>query len=110
MSNKKLSTQFSVLEIIRIITLSFRDHFEQVQKKVSSNIGFMYGIKRYLTDKVMTKLLNCHVHTIIDYGITIWATLPDSQLLRLQRKIDQYLVNFYLPIIAKKQRIQNSQV
>lgn len=90
-------------------TLSFKAHYDSVIKRVSSNLGYMYGLKRYLTSKVMLIMLNCHVHSIMDYCLDLWATHTDPQLNNIQKKVDHYLISYYLPVIAKKHRSHKSR-
>ncbi len=94
-------------------TLSFKSHYENVLKRVSDKISFMYSIKRNITEKVMIVMMNAYVFSIIDYGIDIWAIQSDAMLYEIQRKIDRFLINFYLPSHAKKckkKKISNIEV
>jgi hypothetical protein len=85
-------------------SLTFKDHFNHVMKRVSSSLGYLYGIKRQLTEKVMIIMINCHVHCIIDYCVSIWAVQSDALLSSIQSKVDSFLRNYFLPSIAKKIR------
>lgn len=52
-------------------SLNFKQHFDSVNKRISGNLGYLYGLKRYLNDKVMSIMLNSHVHSMADYCIDI---------------------------------------
>lgn len=80
-----------------------------IEQVTSFKYLYLYGLKRYLTDIVMQIMLNSHVNSISDYCIDIWATLTTPQLVTIQNKVDRFLVNFYLPAIAKKIRLHKSQ-
>ncbi len=85
-------------------TLNFKSHYEYVLKRVSANLGYLYGIKRYLFDNVMIIMINSHIHSLIDYCVDLWAVQTQDQLNVIQKKIDTFLVNFTLPSFAKKMK------
>jgi hypothetical protein len=87
--------------------LNFNFHYNSVLKKVVGRIKFMRGIKRYLTPQVMKTMLNAYIHSVIDYGIDIWAVQPEAELQQIQRKIDRFLLEFYSPSHYKKRKKVN---
>jgi hypothetical protein len=78
-----------------------------VLKKVVSRIKYLRGIKRYLTPLVMKTMINAYIHSVIDYGIDIWAVQPEAELHQIQRRIDRFLLEFYCPSHYKKHRKTN---
>jgi hypothetical protein len=70
--------------------------------RVSGGLSYLYGIKRYLTEHVITIMTNCNIHSIMDYGIETWAIMPSDQLNLIQKKVDSFICTYYLPIICKK--------
>jgi hypothetical protein len=52
----------------------------------------------------MKTMINACVHSVIDYGIDIWAVQPDAELQQIQRRIDRFLLEFYCPSHFKKRR------
>lgn len=84
--------------------LLFKNHLSSVTGRVSGALKYLYGIKRYLSENVMSILVNCNVHSIIDYGSDIWAIHTHGQLSPLQDKIDTFITQYFLPAICKKTR------
>lgn len=99
-------TSFKYLGVHLDSNLNFRTHYVSVLSRVSCNIGFLYGIKRYLTDKLLSIFISCHVHSIIDYGINIWGVKTEVQLNVIQKKINSLLVNFFFTSYSKNLRKQ----
>jgi len=50
----------------------------------------------------MIVMMNSYVHSIIDYGLDIWAVRTNIQLKLIQDKIDRFLVTFFLPSIVRR--------
>ena len=82
--------------------LSFMQQFDKVSKKVSSGLGYMYSIKRNLTEHVMKMLLCSYVLSYIEYCTEIWLVQTDLTILPLQKKLDRFLVAYYYPSLVKK--------
>jgi hypothetical protein len=82
--------------------LHFSCHYNSVLKKVVSRIKYLRGIKRYLTSQVMKTMINAYIHSVIDYGIDIWAVQPEAESQQIQRRIDRFLLEFYFPSHYKK--------
>lgn len=95
---------FKYLGVMLDSNLNFRDHFNAVTKKVSQSLGYLHGLKRHLTDKVMAIMINSHIHSIMDFCIDIWAIQTDAQLDSIQHKVNSFLVKFMFPSLAKKFR------
>jgi hypothetical protein len=82
--------------------LNFNVHFKTVTSKVVSRIKYLWGVKRYLTPQVMKIMVNSYVHSVIDYGLEIWAVQVDSELQQLQNRVDRFLVEFFCPSSLKQ--------
>jgi len=98
----ELVNQYKYLGIIFDKNLTFQPHFQSVCKKVSSSIGCLLHIKRYLTNHAFKILINSFVLTVIDYGFPIWGHLSQFHLKLLQTKINHLLGAFYYPRIFNK--------
>ncbi|CAL8076821.1 unnamed protein product [Orchesella dallaii] len=93
--------------------LTFEEHYKLVSQKLARKIKYLRGFKRFLTDKVMKLMVNAHLHSVLDYALDIWACISDDKLEKLQSKIDNFLLEFYFPILNRKRRtskIQKEQV
>jgi hypothetical protein len=88
--------------------LNFTFHYNSVLKKVVGRIKYLRGIKRYLTPQVMKTMLNAYIHSVIDYGLDIWAVQPEAELQQMQRRIDRLLLEFYCPSHYKKRKKVNA--
>jgi hypothetical protein len=84
--------------------LSFKEQLDHVTLKTSNALSYLYGIKRYLSEKVMLTMLNSHVNSISDYCIDLWAIHSDILLNVIQGKVDRFLTSYYFPILAKKSK------
>lgn len=73
-----------------------------MNSRVFGKLSYLYGIKRYLTESVLTVLVNCNIHSLIDYGIEFWAVQTSAQLKVIQSKVDSFICTYFLPIICKK--------
>jgi hypothetical protein len=70
--------------------LIFNVHFNSVIKNVVSRVKYLRGIKRYLTPQVMKTMIKSYLHSVIDYGLEIWAFQTDPELQQLQNKIERF--------------------
>lgn len=95
---------FKYLGIILDCTLSFKLHYENVLNKLSNKIRYLRGFKRYLNKRVFKVMVNAHIHSVIEYGIDIWAVLTDEQLDVIQRKIDRFLAEVMYPTYKRKRK------
>jgi hypothetical protein len=71
---------------------------------VVGRIKYLRGIKRFITPQVMKIMLNAYIHSVIDYGLDIWAVQQQAELQQIQRRIDRFLVEFYCPSQYKKRK------
>lgn len=90
--------------------LNFKKHFDVVCEKVASKLKYLRGFKRYINEHVLKVVINAYVHSVIDYGIEIWAVQSDAMLIDLQRKIDRFIIEFfYRKESKKKYNVTNSR-
>jgi len=82
--------------------MKFYKHYESVLQKVSQRLKYLHGVKRFLSKNVMIVMINSYVHSIIDYGLDIWAVQTYNQLKLIQDKIDRFLIAFFLPGIVRR--------
>ena len=94
--------EFRYLGIIFDSALSFNQHFDYVSHKVSSAIGCLHKLKRYISVETFRTLLNSFVLSIIDYGLIIWGSLCASKLDKLQSKINSLLGSYFFPNLVNK--------
>jgi len=79
------------------------NHFIYVKKKISLN--YLYGIKRYLSAKVMAIMLNASVNSVIDYGLDIWAVQSPEKLTEIQGKVKRFVISYFLPGIMRRSKL-----
>ena len=88
-------------------SLSFKSHYNHVLDKTSNKLNYLYGIKRYITTNTMKVMLNADVHSVSDYCLDIWAIQTDNMLTKIQDKVDRFIINYNIPVIAKKMKRGN---
>jgi len=98
----ELVNEFKYLGITFDSLLNFNSHIDSVVSRVSSAIGCLLYIKRFLSLHTFNILLNSFVLSIIDYGFTIWGNVCKSKLHILQSKINFILGSFFHPQIINK--------
>ena len=89
--NGKLITrvyEFKYLGIFLDCHLSFKKHYEYVSNKVSSAIGIISRMKRFVTERMLRLLVDSYIHSIIDYCLVVWAVRPSTEYVVLQKRID----------------------
>ncbi|CAL8083504.1 unnamed protein product [Orchesella dallaii] len=97
----ELVDKFTYLGLDIDSTLSFDKHERKVEMKLVGALSKMYCIKRLLPEKIMKTFLSAYVVSVVDYLINIWAVNP-QKLVLIQKKINMFLVAYYLPNISKK--------
>jgi len=96
--------EFKYLGVRLDSTLSFKSQYKYVSNKTASKLGFMYGVKRYLSVNVMKCMMNAYVHSVANYCIEVWAVQTNVMLQSIQSKVDRFIINFFVPIITKKMK------
>lgn len=82
--------------------LNFKKHYDVVCKKVIAKLKYLRGVKRYLNVHVLKIMINAYVHSVINYGIEIWAVQTDTLLIELQNRIDRFIYEFFVHKYAKR--------
>ncbi len=54
----------------------------------------------------MKLMISAHVHSVIEYGIELWAVQTDYKLNMLQAKINRFLLQFQYPNIVKRSKFR----
>jgi len=99
-------SEFKYLGILFDPTLTFNRHFDYVCRKVSSAVGCLMLLKRFINLRVFKCLVNSFIISHIDYGLTVWGSVSASHVKILQSKINNILGAFFYPqLINKYQRL-----
>jgi len=93
---------FKYLGVYFDSSLNFKTHFNHVCSKVSSAVGCMLFIKRFLNLQTFCTLLNSFVISLIDYGLIIWGKISDTKIKILQSKVNNLLGSFFYPQICNR--------
>jgi len=94
--------EFKYLGVIYDSKLSFKSHYNHVCSRVSSAVGCLLLIKRYLTLQMFKIFTNSFVYSIIDYCLPIWGCLSNTQVNSLQSKINSVLGAYFFPQLCNK--------
>ncbi|CAL8109864.1 unnamed protein product [Orchesella dallaii] len=97
----ELVDKFTYLGLDIDSTMSFVSHERKVEMKLVGALSKMYCIKRLLPEKIMKTFLSAYVVSVVDYLINIWAVNP-QKLVVIQKKINMFLMAYYLPNFSKK--------
>ena len=79
-----------------------RHHQQYVESRLSCAIGRLRGINRLLPDYLFTTLRKAYIIPTYDYCLDNWATVPESDVSRLQKKIDCLIIGHFSPSIIRK--------
>lgn len=93
---------YKYLGLILDPSLNFKLHYQSVLARVCQRIKFLHGVKRVINEQAMKVIVNTHVHSVIDYCIDIWTVQKSSYLVKIQKIIDNFLISYYFPRLAKK--------
>lgn len=88
---------FKYLGVIMDPQLTFKDHFQKVDRNVASAIGGIISVKRQLTSRVFALMIKTYIFPHIDYCLEIWGHSCDVELGKLQAKINNLLCAFFEP-------------
>lgn len=94
--------KFKYLGLILDPSLSFKIHFARVKSKVSSCIGKLYGVRKFLPLKVNQMLVNAYVQSAYDYCIDIWCVQSRLELMPLQNIVNRYLYSSVYKALFRK--------
>ena len=60
--------------------LTFKDHINELNKKISRAIGILYRLRKYVTTKILCNVYNAIIYPFLLYGITVWGNASRSLL------------------------------
>jgi len=95
-------SEFKYLGITFDTSLSFHRHWENVCGRVSSAVGCIMLLKRFINLRVFKSLINSFIMSHIDYGLIIWGSVPDTQINILQSKLNTILGAFFYPQLVNR--------
>jgi len=82
--------------------LNFDKHFEHVLSKVSSSIGCLMQIKRFVNLQTFKILVTSFVFSHIDYCLPIWGHQSETNIKLLQSRLNALLGAYFYPQIVNK--------
>jgi hypothetical protein len=92
---------FKYLGVLLNECLNFNSHFIYVKNKLSSAIGRLNLIRKFINDQIFVILLNCFILSIVDYALPVWGHSVSSNLILLQRKIESLIKTYFYPSLGK---------
>ena len=60
--------------------LTFKDHINELNKKISRAIGILYRLRQYVTTKILCNVYYAIIYPFLLYGITVWGNASRSLL------------------------------
>ena len=60
--------------------LTFRQHIDELIKKVSRGIGILYKLRPFTTTKILTNVYYAIIYPFLLYGITVWGVASKTLL------------------------------
>ncbi len=86
--------------------LSFKEHYNSVDKKLVAAIGKLFSLRRLLSPKVIKTFISAYVVSVVDYCIIIWAVQTDNEIDKLQNRINRFLLVYFYGNKYKKNKIK----
>ena len=74
--NKKAIEEVKCVKYLGVLIdsqLTFRNHIDELTKKISRAIGVLYKLRPYVTTKILTNVYYAIVYPFLLYGIVIWG-------------------------------------
>ena len=84
--------------------LNFKKHFNLVKKRLSSVVGRMKCISKYLPPRAFSILFKAFVIPTYDYGLDIWGVQSHLEMAKLQNPINNLLLSAFHPSLSRKLR------
>ena len=69
--------------------LIWRNHITTVENKISKNLGLLHKAKRVLNMNALKSLCFSFIHSYLNYGNIIWASVTQTKLKKLASKQKQ---------------------
>ena len=89
-NNKAIEVEeVKYLGIIIDSKLTFKNHINELKKKISRSIGVLYKLRPFVTSKILSSVYYTIIYPFLLYGITIWGNAGKNLLtpiLTLQNK------------------------
>ena len=60
--------------------LTFRQHIDELTKKISRGIGVLYKLSPFTTTKILTNIYYAIIYPFLLYGITVWGTACNTHI------------------------------
>lgn len=94
-------SSFKYLGVFLDEKMTFKQHALYVKSKLSSAIGCLNFLKKFITEQMFITLINCFVFSIVDYGLPVWGFSCAPELIVLQKKIDSFMKCYFFPKLGK---------
>jgi hypothetical protein len=87
-------TQTNFLGIITDDTLSWKQHTDELIKRMSSASYALRQVKYSLTIETLKIICFAHINTIVSYGVILWGNSSCAKtVFKLQKKIIRIITN-----------------
>ena len=67
------SNHVKYLGILIDSKLTFKNHIEELNKKVARAVGVLYKLRPYVTTKILTSVYYAIIYPFLSYGIVVWG-------------------------------------
>ena len=84
--------------------LTFNPHYDHVLSKISSAIGCIQTIKRYLSVPLFSTIVNSFVYSVLDYCLPVYCTISETHKNVIQSKLESLLASYFYPTICNRFR------
>ena len=74
-----------ILGIVIDENLSFKDHIEYLEKKISPKIAVIHRLRHLLPSDCLNKIYLAIIQSIFDYCLTVWGNSSKQNLMSIQR-------------------------
>ena len=74
-----------LLGIVIDVNLSFKDHIEYLEKKISPKIAVIHRLRHLLPSGCFSKIYLAIIQSIFDYCLTVWENSSKQNLMSVQR-------------------------
>ena len=97
--NKKAIDEESYVKYLGILIdsqLTFKNHIDELSKKVSRAVGVLYKLSPFVTPKILINVYYAIVYPFLLYGITVWGNASKTKLEPIhlmQKKIVRLITN-----------------
>ena len=80
------NNQIKFLGIVIDENITWNDHIDIVEKKISKSIGALYKAKFVLDKKCLKHIYFAFIHSYINYANIAWASTSHTKLIKLYNK------------------------